>query len=505
MARIAPLVVFALVFAYMFSSAGHFLSLSNNDEGIYLDAGRRVAEGQTPYRDFFYLSGPATPWTMGLSMKLFGTNLPAARLPLIFDVSLITALIFWMSRRLSGHTKAASISAFLFLSFTAAQPAVLLPNHRWDSSAMALAAIALVWLCREQPRWQFAALAGLAVAAATWATPSLGLLAITLSVWHLSDRGLRASAGAFLAGGFGGLAAGIVLLWSQGALGPMVDQLFWVARHYSGANRMFYGSVIGGYGALFEGTAGAEKAIAVIIVCLLAVPAWLPIAATAGWLVFIRFNRGGDQPARFPIVFLLVCGAVLIAAQAPRLDVPHLLFASPVYYALGAALFVRMLSGMAMSAFAILCLLVGCVFAFYASLSHAEARFVQTPVGRAKMHYDEGRHIGKFASHIHPGDSLFVFPYRPVLYFALAGRNPTRYSFLQPGMSSIQDESNVLADLRRNPPQWVIHLDIKPEEYLRVWPSSDPSRLRMESIERFIADGYAPVTQVGPYSLLRRR
>jgi 4-amino-4-deoxy-L-arabinose transferase-like glycosyltransferase len=166
----------------MFWLVGHRLVLFDNDDGIYLDAGRRVAAGQAPYRDFFYLSGPGTPWAMGLSMSIFGVNLPAARLLLMFDLSLMAALVFWMTRRLAASSPGAPfIAAFLFVGFSTAQPAVLLPNHRWDSGALALAAIVLTWLCREQARWWQAALAGLSVAAAVWMTPSMALLALALS------------------------------------------------------------------------------------------------------------------------------------------------------------------------------------------------------------------------------------------------------------------------------------------------------------------------------------
>jgi len=504
-ARIAPLLVFVLVFSFMFWLVGHRLLLLNNDEGIYLDAGRRVAMGQAPYRDFFYLSGPGTPWAMGLSMRLFGVNLPAARLMLMFDISLMAALVFWMTRRLAGNGAAPAVAAFLFVGFSVAQPSVLLPNHRWDSGAMALAAIVLVWLCRERPRWHIAALAGLACAAAVWMTPSLGLLALTLAVWHLLDLQLRPSAIAFLAGGFAGLCAGAVLLLSQGALGPMIDQLSWIGHNYSGANRMFYGQVIGGYGALVKGVTGVELAVVASILFFLTIPAWLPAVATAGWLVQLRRTWREAGAPRFGPVYLLICGAVLIVAQAPRLDLPHLMFASPIYYALAVSLALRTLHGLSLTACAMVFLLAAGTYAGFACLTRLNEQSVQTRAGRASMNPDEARWLAALESHVKSGDSLFVFPYMPVFYFALDGRNPSRYCFLQPGMSSAQDEANVLADLRRDPPQWVVYMTLKPADYLRIWPSSDRSRLRMESIERFIAEGYTPATQAGPYSLLRRR
>jgi len=504
-ARIAPLLVFVLVFVFLFWLVGHRLTLLNNDEGIYLDAGRRVAMGQTPYRDFFYLSGPGTPWVMGLSMKLFGTHLLAARLPLIFDLSLMAALVFWIARRLAGSGAAPAAAAFLFVGFSIAQTTVLLPNHRWDSGAMALSALALAWPGRGPARWYASTLAGLVCAAAVWITPSLGLLALTLIVWGLLDPRMRPSVPAFLAGGLAGLGAGAAVLSSQGALASMFDQLLWIGRNYSGANRMFYGQVIGGYGALVSGSSGFDLAIVCTILFFFTIPAWLPIAATLGWAVALRKTGREAGLTRADVAYLLVCGAALIAAQMPRLDLPHLMFASPVYYALSAALAARILRGVPLTVCTIIFLLAAGTYAGFACLTRLKEQSVQTRAGLASMNPEEARLLATLESFVKPGDSLFVFPYMPVFYFALDGRNPTRYSFLQPGMSSIQDEANVLADLHRRPPQWVIYLNIQPEDYLRIWPSSDPTRLRMESIEHFIAGGYEPVTQAGPYSLLRRR
>jgi len=181
------------------------------------------------------------------------------------------------------------------------------------------------------------------------------------------------------------------------------------------------------------------------------------------------------------------------------------MFASPVYYALAAALSARILKGVPLAVCTVVFLLAAGTYAGFACLTRLKEQPVQTRAGRASMNPDEAIVLAALESYVKPRDSLFVFPYMPVFYFALNGRNPTRYSFLQPGMSSNTDERSVLSDLQRDPPQWIVYMNLKPADYLRIWPSSDPSRLRMESIERFIADGYAPVTQVGPYSLLRRR
>ena len=63
---------------------------------------------------------------------------------------------------------------------------------------------------------------------------------------------------------------------------------------------------------------------------------------------------------------------------------------------------------------------------------------------------------------IKPGDSLFSFPYLPSAYFFLDARNPTRYSYLQPGMMNGQDEETAVHELQANPPKWVVYEKFPP-------------------------------------------
>jgi hypothetical protein len=91
------------------------------------------------------------------------------------------------------------------------------------------------------------------------------------------------------------------------------------------------------------------------------------------------------------------------------------------------------------------------------------------------------------------GDTLFVFPYMPVIYHFTRTQNPTRYCFLQPGMMTAADEQAALSDLRARPPHWVVYSDISPGAYLSIFPNSDPARLRMPRIEDFISHNYEAV------------
>jgi hypothetical protein len=92
---------------------------------------------------------------------------------------------------------------------------------------------------------------------------------------------------------------------------------------------------------------------------------------------------------------------------------------------------------------------------------------------------------------VKPGESLFVFPYLPLAYFLTGGKNPTRYSYLQPGMMNTQDEADAVSDLERNPPLLVLYSHVDAAAYLRVFPSSRPQDLAMPRIESWLAANYS--------------
>jgi hypothetical protein len=91
---------------------------------------------------------------------------------------------------------------------------------------------------------------------------------------------------------------------------------------------------------------------------------------------------------------------------------------------------------------------------------------------------------------ISPGDSLFIYPYFPTAYFLTGGVNPTRYSWIFPAQMTSRDEASVRQDLIERPPRWVLYENIPVELYLKHWPSADPGKLRMDSLERFFQSNY---------------
>src|SRR6202035_2381868 len=73
------------------------------------------------------------------------------------------------------------------------------------------------------------------------------------------------------------------------------------------------------------------------------------------------------------------------------------------------------------------------------------AHAVSSPVGAIRVAPNLALEVEKLLAEVHPGQTLFVYPYSPIQYFITQARNPTRFSYLAPGMMTGQEEAEVLA------------------------------------------------------------
>jgi hypothetical protein len=199
------------------------------------------------------------------------------------------------------------------------------------------------------------------------------------------------------------------------------------------------------------------------------------------------------------VVTLLVTGFTLILSTYPRWDLNHLTWVSAPFYALAAVLIAR--TPFRKAAVVIVLIAAGSCFMVSTQRRLRETSRV-TSVGSVHGKQADLDVLTMIQARVKPSDTLFVFPYRPLLYFVTGAHNPTRYSFLQPGMFSDKDESEALNELRAHPPRWVFYSHVPPEAYLRIWPGSDPRRLQMAGIENFLHENYQEMEQWPDFKLL---
>ena len=501
------LVIFLLTSGLLWFLMADHLRL-NVDEGIYLDGALRSYKGETLYRDFLAHTGPGTFWLCEIAFRLAGVSLSHARIPLILGLAAMVSGVFYLTAALTARDFAFG-AAFLFLLFETRDLYLLAVNHRWDSGALAFLAVVAAFgaIRRDSRLLSFGA--GVCAAAAAWVTPTVGLIALPLSAWMLFHLRLRGLLAAFIAGGALLTAVCAAVLAAQGALQPMVHHLLWTSANYSGPNRVPYGYAGTGFAEAAADLNPVAKALFSIVLASVLLPAILPALAYFGWAAWFAFRRTAELPHKSAILFLLLCSAALLASTYPRWDTGHLLYVTPIFYVLTAALMYRALPRRVLAP---VFLGLSLLLAFLWSQPLLKARefvTIETPSGPLSARPEDRMFVKTLSRRVRPGDSLFVFPNFPTVYFLTGGVNHSRYSFLQAGLMTDEDERAALEDLQANPPRWVVYWDVPPERYLKTSPSADPARLRFHRIEDYLRMNYSWVETHdhwhGAYSILERK
>jgi hypothetical protein len=278
-------------------------------------------------------------------------------------------------------------------------------------------------------------------------------------------------------------AVAAVVLLSEGSLQPMVKHLLWTSRNYSGANEVGYGSIPGGYGVLFKEVSGGEWAVRLLVVFFVALPALLPLISL-GW--FTRPRR-----ELVTVLPLLLCAAALLLSCLPRWDLDHLEYVEPLFYALAGAWIARTWPPRALAAAGVVFAMASATFLWTTVAARWPMPTLETNRGLVHGSSSDLKLIREMLEPLPAGQPVFVYPYLPTFYFFTDAINPTRYSYLQPGMMTSDDENSVVAALQLRPPCCVIYNDLSVAEILRVFPSSDPARLRVSLVANWLRERYA--------------
>jgi len=495
--------IFLATAALLLAMHGQRMVLTN-DEGILLESAQRMVAGERIYVDFFGYMSPGSYWLQELVFRLFGFALWTGRLIVILDFAAQSALVYWLVARLSSWRAAAAVT-LTFAGFQVADPAFLTSAHRWDSATLALAGMCTgVGAGDRKLRW---ATSGALMAAAAWCTPSMAIVAAVIAGWLVVSRERRGRLAPFLGGaGVVGL-AGVAALAATGSLMPFIAQMAWLRQNYGASNFFPYGSIIGGYRRLFEGTNGfLDLPIRALLVTCVALPALLP-PASAG-LAGLALWRGQPGEQRNVMVLSILTVTGLVITVFPRADVMHLAFIAALPYALVGSALASLLPKRAATVMAMVSVLLAAMFASNFVRGWWETVQVSSPTGILRISRDQAPVVSRLMQAVRPGDSLFVYPYMPVQYFLTQARNPTRYPYLQPGMMTPAQETEALAELEAAPPEWLLHMRLSRKEFLRVFRSGTSLDWRFPTIEAWMEKNYEPVenppVSVGGYRLWRR-
>jgi hypothetical protein len=312
-------------------------------------------------------------------------------------------------------------------------------------------------------------------------------VAIPLLFWC----GRRDARGALALLGGGALAAATAAAYLQAghALLPMIQSMRWTSANYTQANRVFYGGILmGGRGGEAAGWLG------MVAFAFSLLPAIFPLAAILGWALYFRRKQNRADSAE--IVPLLAVAAALVLSAWPRWTANALLHTLALSWFLCALLFYRLTTAWQRLSLCVVVLLVSFVSLAGKAIAAMEYEPRETRVGNVRAPLDESEFLARLENWIQPGDSLFSYPYEPSVYYFLDARNPTYYSFMQPGMMTAADQRRVIGELGAAPPRWLIYENFPPEAVLVFWPGSDPARLSMAEVNAYLHAHYHPVDTV---------
>jgi len=502
--RIA-LAIFAAVTGLLLAVHGQRVVMTN-DEGIILESAQRMVSGARIYVDFFGYMSPGSYWLQALVFRFLGVSLWTGRLIVILDFAAQCALVYWLAARLASWRVAVAVT-LTFFGFQVADPAFLTSAHRWDSATLALAGLCLAVRALDNPSWWRWAASGSALGAAVWCTPSMAIVAAVASAWLAISPQRRKNLIPWIGGiALAGIAGVLLLVWT-GSFSAFFTQMAWLRQNYSGVNVLPYGSIIGGYGALLEGSQSlAETTIRLMLVACVALPAILPPLAII--LGGAALYRGTPRLRRDALVLLLASVAGMALTVFPRADVMHLAFVAALPYVLAACAIASLLPARAASWLALASIAMSMVFASNYVRGWQDSARVLSPAGGLRVSNQQAPEIERLLREVRVGDTLFVYPYMPMQYFLTQTQNPTRYSYLMPGMMTRSQAAEALNELEVRPPEWLLYMQASRQDFLRVFPNGAGLDWRFADLEAWMQSHYRPVedpgVNIGGYRLWRR-
>jgi hypothetical protein len=479
-----PVAVLLFVLGALLSGLSIRWGINPHDEGLMLQAGERIADGQLPYRDFYANYGPGQYFLIGGLDWLFGPSLLTWRIVRVLLDAGVAVLAYALVRRDAPEPLA--LGAWLAAAAAMAYPSIPHPNP----TALALGLGGLL-LAQRRPALA-GALAGLAIVFRL----DLGAAALVgVMLLAPSERRFRAA--------LTGVGVALVLMAPLVIAAPsdFWDQTIGFALDEQGLQRL---PLPGAWDGGFEPNKILEHYYPYVL-----------LAAAALWLAAAVRGR---LPAR------LWAAAPLAAA-----GVLYLLARADVYHLVPLAAVLPVLLATAAAAERNTAWVVALVLALgliavqgldlkriqlldpppLATIDVDVADGVKAPPAEARALSELSRYV---RSRVPPGDPVFVANPRfdlvnvgnPLVYVLVGRPNPTRYDVMQPGVvTTAPVQREIVGDLERARPALVIRWLSPVADHREDNGAGRSSGVRL--LDRYLARADEPTRRFGDYLVLTRR
>jgi hypothetical protein len=491
--------------AALICGAAAMYGIQPNDEGLMLQAAARIADGQVPYRDFWWFYPPGQPALLGGLWALFGPSLLEWKIVRALACGTV-ALLAWRLARRGGAPGWAAGGAWLVATLALAYPSG--PHPFPVTLALCLGAL----LCLERP-----ALAGaLTGVAAFWRLEFAAYLALGILIAYAVRGGARRDAARYA----GAATAVAAVLFAPFVVLAGPGDAFDLLIRYPVVDFPDYQSLpfpLDYDGPLNTDSLGGfleDSAESLLLFYLpLALVLALAGALAAGALRFRRAEWWRIAVAVFALGMLhyllartdafhtaplAVMIAVLAAWSAPPRRPPAFAVAAGV--------------ALAGAAFA---LVEGADRAWL--LVRGGGTPLDLPVADGALVPERTAReletaVRAIRARVPPGEPIYVVPRRsdlvtagnPLLYVLAERPNPTRYDIQAPGVvTSAPVQRELVADLQRSRPRVVVR-DTSPATATPE-PNAAGRSTGVTLLDDYLARAYRPVERHGPLVLLERR
>ena len=553
LAVFVAILVISSVYQLLFRKIGYFPA----DEGLMVAVCERMLNGESLYRDIFL---PVTPLAWNIeagAFRLFGISLATARLLPIFLFSTMCGIIYLWSREVMSSTLAFWCSvAFIFYRIWV-WPYWQFYTYSVLASFLAIASgyAFILFLRHLRPRVSIIA-CGVLAGLCFWAKPNVGIQILAAVFFALMIKSvLRNSAKesqevpdniTFVKGCalvFGGVVAAslpfLIYLVANGTLDDMIVKISTLRQVYFESERhiayprpwplfridpglrenIFY--MVPGTGDLclryvqrsFFPNLYRTPWIEVSVKLLYYFPIALLLLSLPINIKLLKTFRSSADAAVFTFTFL---SSFFLFLQVFFFPVAiYLLVVFPPLIILTFAASERilktdfLLGRRRLRRIAKICAISGLGTYFSISilgsvlLLSSDKVVVDTGRGVLLASGERTKILDTIIAYVklttEPGDTIFVVPHNPLIYFFTNRRNPTRYDNLQPDTPGRQAEQEIIASLEKDRTETVI---FEQEEFPKKvrFPEAYPD------IYRYITENYHPLVDIkGKLTIYKRK
>jgi hypothetical protein len=488
-----------LVLSVLFQTLFIALDVFPSDEGLVLVASEDVSQGQLLYKDCHIPVTPLAYFIQGLAFKAFGSSIQISRLLICLTYASIVALVFMISITCMSYRYALLAGLIAVLLQVWVWPHAQFFSYTPLSVLFCTLSIYLAWLIEVRPeRLRRAFVLGAALGAAVWAKPNLGILAAFGVLLYWLTCIIRSAGGSCVyrrrgivemlreglatLGGMAIITVPLVLyLIHTGTFKGMVESLRALLAIYGDVPGSLFPDALPittqldgmrvnpllvvpgmlfsklmvdqGIRYLFDYTLWIDSIVRVVYYSL-------PCLITASG-VYVGYQlvqkKWSKQNESTLLILIVACS--LFLSILPHAAIHYLMPVQIPSVVLFCFLFSRVPRSFGVTIRRLGIILAVCSLGVYVALSTIMLRFyislprepVQTKAGTFWLHQSEARGTEDLLRYLNNNtsnqDTVYVYPYYPIIYFMSGLRHASRFIDLRPGSPGEAAEDEIIEAL----------------------------------------------------------